>query len=304
MFFGLTRDIEQDASRESLVCAFCRSFRAPELRPGFAACVWAGRAGWMLLFGLVSMVLVGCASSHPPNQPITLTISAAISLKDSLEAISQNYEKSHPDQHVVCNFGASGTLQHQIEQGAPVDIFISAGENQMDALQKENLLVPGTRRDLVGNELVLIVPATSQGIKDFPDLKTSAAKSIAVGDPQVVPAGMYAKQTLEHLGLLPAIQRKLVYAKDVRQVLTYVDTGNADAGLVYATDARISNAVRVVATAPSDSHLPILYPIALLKDSKSPQPARTLLDALESSDSLSVFEKAGFTAAGSAPQGN
>jgi molybdate transport system substrate-binding protein len=304
MLFLPSRDVEKDAPRESFVRAFCRSFRALELRPGFAACVWAGRARWMLLLGLVSMVLVGCAGSHPPNQPITLTISAAISLKDSLEAISQNYEKGHPDQHVVCNFGASGTLQHQIEQGAPVDIFISAGESQMDALQKENLLVPGTRRDLVGNQLVLIVPAASQGIKDFADLKTSAAKSIAVGDPQVVPAGAYAKQTLEHLGLLPAIQRKLVFAKDVRQVLTYVDTGNADAGLVYATDARISNAVRVVATAPSDSHLPILYPIALLKDSKSPQPARTLLDALESSDSLSVFEKAGFTAAGSAPQGN
>jgi molybdate transport system substrate-binding protein len=304
MFFPPSRDAGQDPPRESFVRAFFRSFRVLESRSGFAVCANAARAGWMLLLGFVSLVLIGCAGSHAPNQPITLTISAAISLKDSLETISQNYEKSHPDQHVVCNFGASGTLQHQIEQGAPVDIFISAGENQMDALQKESLLVPGTRRDLVGNELVLIVPATSQGIKDFPDLKTSAAKSIAVGDPQVVPAGMYAKQTLEHLGLLPAIQRKLVFAKDVRQVLTYVDTGNADAGLVYATDARISNAVRVVATAPSDSHLPILYPIALLKDSKSPQPARTLLDALESPDALSVFEKAGFTAAGSAPQGN
>jgi molybdate transport system substrate-binding protein len=304
MFFPPSRDLEKDAPPESWFRSFCRSFRVLEFRPVFAACASAARAGWALLLGLASLVLIGCAGSHAPNQPITLTISAAISLKDSLEAISQNYEKSHPDQHVVCNFGASGTLQHQIEQGAPVDIFISAGENQMDALQKENLLVPGTRRDLVGNELVLIVPAASQGIKDFPDLKTSAAKSVAVGDPQIVPAGAYAKQTLEHLGLLPAIQRKLVFAKDVRQVLTYVETGNADAGLVYATDARISNAVRVAATAPSDSHLPILYPIALLKDSKSPQPARTLLDALESPDSLSVFEKAGFTAAGSAPQGN
>lgn len=304
MLFESKRAFGQDAPRGPFVRSACRSCRRLKLHLGFAAWVSAGRAGCILLLGFVSLILVGCGGSHPPNQPITLTISAAISLKDSLEAISQNYEKSHPDEHVVCNFGASGTLQHQIEQGAPVDIFISAGENQMDALQKEDLLVAGTRRDLVGNELVLIVPAASQGIKDFPDLKTSAAKSIAVGDPQVVPAGMYAKQTLERLNLLPAIQRRLVYAKDVRQVLTYVETGNADAGLVYATDARISNAVRVAATAPSDSHLPILYPIALLKDSKSPQPARTLLDALESPDSLGVFEKAGFTAAGSAPQGN
>lgn len=259
----------------------------------------------LLLLCTFSVIFAGCGSAgHPPNQPITLTISAAISLKTPLEAIAQTYQQSHPSQRVVCNFGASGTLQHQIEQGAPVDIFISAGENQMDALQKEELLVPGTRRDLLGNQLVLIVPARSEAIQDFPDLAKGATKSVAVGDPQIVPAGMYAKQTLEHLGLLPTIQKKLVYAKDVRQALAYVETGNADAGLVYVTDARISNAIRVVATAPSDSHLPILYPVALLRDSKSPQPAHTLLDALESPDSLNVFENAGFTAADGAPQGN
>lgn len=274
---------------------------------GSGIALWRGAvcAGGTLLLGLVWFGLVGCGNSgHPPNQPITLTISAAISLKTPLEAIAQTYEQSHADERVVCNFGASGTLQHQIEQGAPVDIFISAGENQMDALEKDDLLVPGTRRDLLGNELVLIVPARSEGTKDFPDLSRSAVKAIAVGDPQIVPAGMYAKQVLKHLGLLPGIQHKLVYAKDVRQALAYVETGNADAGLVYLTDARVSNAVRVVATAPSDSHLPILYPLALLKDSKSPQAARTLLDSLESPDSLRVFEKSGFLAAGSAPQGN
>lgn len=265
----------------------------------------ADGAARLLVLGVTFFLLAGCSAGHPPNQPITLTISAAISLKAPLDAISQNYERSHPDQHVVCNFGASGTLQHQIEQGAPVDIFVSAGENEMDALQKDDLLVPGSRRDLLGNQLVLIVPARSQAIKDFPDLKNDAVKSVAVGDPQIVPAGMYAKQTLQHLSLLPAIQGKLVYAKDVRQALAYVETGNADAGLVYATDARISNAVRVVATAPDDSHLPILYPVALLKDSKSPQPARTLLDTLESSDSLNTFEKYGFlAAAGNSAQGN
>lgn len=265
----------------------------------------ADGAARVLVLGITFFLLTGCSVGHPPNQPITLTISAAISLKAPLDAISRNYERNHPDQHVVCNFGASGTLEHQIEQGAPVDIFISAGENEMDALQKDDLLVPGSRRDLLGNQLVLIVPSRSQAIKDFIDLKNSAVKSVAVGDPQIVPAGMYAKQTLQHLGLLPAIQSKLVYAKDVRQALAYVETGNADAGLIYATDARVSNAVRVVATAPDDSHLPILYPVALLRDSKSPQPARTLLDTLESSDSLNTFEKYGFlAAAGSSTQGN
>jgi molybdate transport system substrate-binding protein len=273
-----------------------------QLRLGQIKNVWAGR---FLLVALIFFALVGCGNaSHPPNQPITLTISAAIGLKDSLDTIARGYQQAHPDERVTCNYGGSGTLQHQIEEGAPVDIFISAGESQMDALQRENLLVPGTRHDLLGNELVLIVPARSRGIKHFPDLAKSAAKSVAVGDPQIVPAGMYARQVLERMGLLPTIQRKLVYTKDVHEALAYVETGDADAGLVYATDARISSAVRVAATAPSDSHLPILYPIALLKDSKSPEAAHTLLDVLESSDSLSVFEKAGFLAAGSAPQGN
>jgi len=242
--------------------------------------------------------LAGCGKStlHSPQQPVTLTVSAAISLKEPLDALAQNYNQQHPDVRVVCNYGASGTLQHQIEQGAPVDIFISAGEKQMDALQNENLLTAGTRRDLLSNQLVLIVPANSTAVRTFADLAKSSVKSVAVGEPRTVPAGMYAQQVLEHLHLLPALKSKIVYAQDVRQVLAYVETGNAAAGLVYITDARISNRVRVVATAPSASHDPILYPVALLNASKSPQAARAFLDALESPPSLVLFEKYGFTA--------
>jgi len=225
-----------------------------------------------------------------------LTISAAISLKEPLQAIGQNYQRSHPNERVVCNFGASGTLQQQIEQGAPVDIFISAGEEQMDALEKEHLLVPGTRRDLLSNQMALIVPAGAKGVSGFEDLRKPAVKKIAAGNPQIVPAGMYAREVLEHFGLLPAIQHKLVFTTDVRQALAYVETGNADAGLVYVTDARITSAVRVAAIAPEDSHQPILYPVALLANSKSPEAARSLLNALESPDALAVFEKAGFSA--------
>ena len=244
-----------------------------------------------------SASLSGCGDSaiHSPNQPVSLTISAAISLKEPLDALAQNYDRQHPDVRVVCNYGASGTLQQQIEQGAPVDIFFSAGEKQMDTLQNENLLTAGTRRDLLANQLVLIVPANSTVVRTFGDLAKPSVKSIAVGEPRTVPAGMYAQQALEHLHLLPAIKSKTVYAANVRQVLAYVETGNADAGLVYITDARISNHVRVVATAPSASHDPILYPVAMLKTSKSPQAARALLDALESPQSLALFEKYGFT---------
>lgn len=256
------------------------------------------------LFALF-LSLSGCRSgAHSPNQPVTLTISAAISLKEPLQAIGRKYEQNHPDERVVCNFGASGTLQHQIEQGAPVDIFISAGEPQMDALEREKLLVPGTRRDLLRNQMALIVPAASQKIARFADLRKSSVKKIAVGNPKIVPAGTYANQVLQHLGLLPAIQSKLVYTTDVRQALAYVETGNTDAALVYVTDAKISSAVRVAAIAPEDSHLPIVYPIALLTNSKSPDAARSLLDVLESVQSLAAFEEAGFTAAAPPAAGN
>lgn len=243
-------------------------------------------------------LLPGCGSAiHSPNQPISLTISAAISLKEPLDAFAQNYNQQHPDIRVVCNYGASGTLQQQIEQGAPVDIFISAGEKQMDTLQNENLLAPGTRRDLIANQLVLIAPANSAALHNFNDLAKSSIKSIALGEPRTVPAGMYAQQALDHLHLFSALKSKIVYAANVRQVLAYVETGNASAGLVYSTDARISTRVRIVATAPPDSHDPILYPVAILKISKSPEAARALLDALESPQSLALFEKYGFTPA-------
>ena len=247
---------------------------------------------------LACIALAGCGGSaiHSPQQPVALTISAAISLKEPLDALAQNYNSQHPDIRVVCNYGASGTLQQQIEQGAPVDIFISAGEKQMDTLQNENLLTAGTRRDLLANQLVLIAPANSTTLHNFNDLAKLSVKSVAAGEPRTVPAGMYAQQVLEHLHLLPALKSKLVYAANVRQVLAYVETSNAAAGLVYITDARISNRVRVVATAPSASHDPILYPVALLNASKSPQAARALLDALESPQSLALFEKYGFTA--------
>lgn len=263
---------------------------------------YRGRCGKLiacLLTTFACVTLAGCGGSaiHSPNQPVSLTISAAISLKEPLDAFAQNYNQQHPDVRVVCNYGASGTLQRQIEQGAPVDIFISAGEKQMDTLQNENLLAAGTRRDLLANALVLIAQANATTLHGFEDLSKSSIKSIAMGEPRTVPAGMYAQQALAHLRLLPALKSKIVYAANVRQVLAYVETGNASAGLVYATDARISTRVRVVATAPPDSHDAILYPVAMLKISKSPEAARALLDVLESPQSLALFEKYGFTPA-------
>ncbi|MFZ0635121.1 MAG: molybdate ABC transporter substrate-binding protein [Candidatus Acidiferrales bacterium] len=228
------------------------------------------------------------------ESPASLTVSAAISLKDALDEIAKMYEQKNPGVKVTFNYGGSGTLQHQIEQGAPVDIFFSAAEKQMDALVAKGLTVAGTRRDAVRNSLVLIVPAAAGTAKDFSDLVKPEVKTIALGEPATVPAGMYAQQTLQHLGLMDAIKPKVVYAKDVRQVLTYVETGNADAGLVYRTDALISKKVRIVATAPEDSHEPIVYPLAVIKGTKQESAARGLADYLAGADAHAIFKKYGF----------
>jgi len=228
------------------------------------------------------------------EQSSSITVSAAISLKDSLDEVGHLYATRHPAAKVAFNYGGSGTLGRQIEQGARVDVFFSAAEKEMDDLATQGLVATGTRRDIVANSLVLITPASSTMVRGFEDLSRLQVSAIALGEPGTVPAGMYARQTLEHLGFFAAIQKKIVYAKDVRAVLTYVETGNADAGFVYHTDALTSKKVRVVATAPADSHDPILYPAAVLKNSKNAAAAREFVGFLEGPEAHAAFEKYGF----------
>jgi len=254
---------------------------------------------WASVVAILLFAALGLAASGPLQQvqvqpQSALTVSAAISLKDALDELGREYERDHPGAKITYNYGASGTLQHQIEQGAPVDIFFSAAEKQMDEIAAKGLVVSETRRDVVGNTLALIAPSSSDSIHKFQDLANADVKVIALGDPATVPAGMYAHQTLEHLGLLAAVEKKAVYGKDVRQVLTYVATGNADAGLVYRTDAQTSPNVRTVFTAPPDSHDPIRYPVAVLKDSKNAAAARAFVEFLEGPHALEIFEKYGF----------
>jgi molybdate transport system substrate-binding protein len=254
---------------------------------------------FILVLGTAGTFALGAA----PQQSETITVSAAISLKDALDELAPIFQVQQHRRNggngtaVTYNYGGSGTLARQIEQGAPVDVFFSAAEEQMDELAAQNLIVADTRQDLVGNALVLIAPAQSTALHSFKDLTSSAVKSIALGETSTVPAGMYARQTLEHLGLFTALEKKVVYAKDVRAVLTYVETGNADAGLVYQTDANTSKKIRVVATAPADSHDPILYPAAVLRDSRNKPAARAFVEFLQGPDARAVFQKYGFTPA-------
>jgi molybdate transport system substrate-binding protein len=255
---------------------------------------------------LVAVVLALClftagsfgGSSQPQSGKADLTVSAAISLKDALDEAKQTYIAANPNVTIAANYGASGTLEIQIEQGAPVDIFLSAAPKQMDALETKALLVGGTRRDLLRNEVVLIVPKDSSApISSFQDLARADVKQVALGEPVTVPAGQYAKEVLTSLGIYDAVNSKAILGKDVRQVLTYVETGNVDAGIVYATDAMSSAKVKVVATAPAKSHSPVIYPAAVIKASKNPTAARAFLDFLAGPRGLAIFQKYGFTAA-------
>jgi len=239
-------------------------------------------------------ILGGCRE----QKRTTLTLSAAASLKDAMVEIEAAYKKDHGNVDFRDNFGSSGTLAMEIENGAPVDAFLSAASGPMDDLETKGIIAPGTRQNLLRNSLVLIAPRDSR-LKDFDGLADKSVRSIAVGDPASVPAGHYGEQALAALHLSDKLRARLVLGKDVRQVLTYVETGNADAGIVYATDAQTSGQVRVVAVAPESSHDPIVYPAAVLKASRNNEGARKFIEYLGSSAAKAIFIKHGFTMASS-----
>jgi molybdate transport system substrate-binding protein len=244
-----------------------------------------------VLFALTA-VLFGC----PGAAQTELTISAAASLKDAIVEAESAYRQSGAMIVFANNFGSSGTLAAQIDQGAPVDVFISAAAKPMDDLAASGLIVTGTRRNLLRNTLVLIAPLDSK-LRDFQGLTDRSIRLIALGDPASVPAGQYGKQTLMSFHLWEQLSAKFVLGKDVRQVLTYVETGNADAGLVYATDAQSSGKVRVVVTAPDSTHDPIVYPVAIVKGGHNEEAARRFVEFLGIPKAQAIFVKHGFTIA-------
>jgi molybdate transport system substrate-binding protein len=229
------------------------------------------------------------------QENVQLTISAAASLKDALSEIVTIYSQAKSNVAIRNNFGSSGNLQQQIINGAPVDVFISAAAKQMDELQKKGLIIPDTRRDLLSNRLVLIVPADKNDISDLKDLTTANIKRIAIGDPRSVPVGQYAKQVLTKLELFQDVQSKFVLGNNVRQVLQFVESGNAQAGIVYATDVKTSTKVKVVQVLDARLHKPIVYPIAVLQKSTNQPSATSYLEFLSSEPAKTIFEKYGFS---------
>ncbi|MFZ0446728.1 MAG: molybdate ABC transporter substrate-binding protein [Bacillus sp. (in: firmicutes)] len=229
------------------------------------------------------------------KESVELTISAAASLKDAMEVIQSTYQEEHPEVTLKFNLGGSGSLQQQISQGAPVDLFFSAAEDKFDILVEDDSIAKEDRVDLLGNSLVLVVPKENQSIKGFENLAKAEIDKISIGTPETVPAGKYAKESLEKMDLWKDVESKVVYAKDVRQVLSYVETGNVAAGIVYKTDALVSNKVNIVATADPGTHTPIIYPMGIIKDSKNYEEAKDFYSYLQNNDALKVFEEYGFT---------
>ncbi|MBD2208729.1 molybdate ABC transporter substrate-binding protein [Nostoc linckia FACHB-104] len=248
-------------------------------------------ASFLVTSSLPAVTSTPVLAQSKPN----LLVSAAASLKEALQEIKPLYQQTNPNININYNFGASGALQQQIEQGAPADIFISAAKRQVDALEGKGLLLAGTRSVLARNRLVLIVPRNVVGITSFYNLKDDKKiKKISIGEPRSVPAGQYAEQVLQKLKILPQVKSKLVYANNVRQVLASVESGNADAGLVYITDAKISDKVKVVVAADEKYHSAIIYPFAVLKSSKNADSAKEFAKFLTSNQAKAVLRKYGF----------
>jgi molybdate transport system substrate-binding protein len=250
----------------------------------------------MVLLFVAIYILGGCSdsSAEKSEEPIVLTVSAASSMKDVLEEMSSIFQNEHSNIEIRFNFGASGSLAQQIEQGAPADLFLSAAVDKFDDLKKQVLLENETT--LASNELVLVTSSEADDkLKDFNDLSKDEIDKISIGTPSVVPAGTYAQQALVYYGVWEDIEEKIVYAKDVRQVLTYVETQNVQAGLVYKTDALISDKVKIIATADPKSHDVITYPIGILKNTDYPKEAQLFLDFIKSDDVKNIWNQYGFT---------
>ena len=259
------------------------------------------KIGIMGLVLSLTMGAVGCSSKNgsdnnnenSSNEEVTLNISAAASLQEAMIELEEKFKEIESNIKLEVNLGASGALQQQIEEGAPCDVFISAGEKQMTALADKDLLLEDTNKTLLTNDLVLVA-AEGTEIKDLDTLTTDDITKIAIGDPESVPAGKYAKEVLDNTKLYDKVEKKLVLAKDVKEVLAWVQQGNAQVGFVYLSDAIGAKGVEVVYTTEANTHSPINYPIAVLKASEKQDKAKSFEDFLLSADGQTILEKYGF----------
>mgnify|MGYP000959701339 CR=1 FL=1 len=251
-----------------------------------------------LLFLSVIMLLFfsGCTTSQSSTiEKKELVISAAASMTDALNEVKEEFKKEHPGILLTYNLGSSGKLVQQIESGAPTDVFISAGKSYVDKLEQKDLIIKTSRFNMAKNELVLVGNKEQRiKISSFQELAQLKDKKIAIGNPESVPAGKYTEEVFKHFNILNKVTDQLVMGSDVRQVLAYVESGNAEVGVVYASDALISEKVQVLATSDAAWHSPIVYPCAIVKTSTKQSEAELFLTYLKGEKSQEILKKYGF----------
>jgi molybdate transport system substrate-binding protein len=225
-----------------------------------------------------------------------MTLSVAISMKEAVETLGRQFRQSRPGVTLRYNFSSSGELQKQIEAGAPVDLFVSAAQRQMDELQQKGLIDPATRRVFARNVLTVIKPAGSTlDISKPADLIGPKVQRIVIGNPKTVPVGQYAEESLKSVGLWDQLQPKLVLAENVRQAVDYVARGEVEAGFVYTTDVAVRSSQVAEAFRPGeDTYRPVTYPAAVVKASKQPALAQAFVDLLVSRDGQAALSRLGF----------
>jgi molybdate transport system substrate-binding protein len=244
------------------------------------------------LLVISSIFCSGCNRGQQVNTK-ELTISAAASLKEPLEEIVKQYEKA-TDIKVNINFGGSGALQKQIEQGAPVDLMISAGKSQVDALMNKGIADKSTYSEVLSNTLVLIVLNSYDKNINLIEMLKDKDIMLALGETAVVPVGQYSKEFLQNIKLWESFENKVVYAKDVKAVLNYVEKGEAEAGIVYYSDAVNLKNSYIAYRIPEDTHEPIVYPMVVIEQSKNKTAAQDFIKFIGKLQAKEIFKKYNF----------
>ncbi len=248
---------------------------------------------------LLTTALLALLLSAASARATEILVFGAASLTDALQELAATYEKTTGDK-LVFSFGASSTLVRQIQAGAPADLFLSADEEKMDTLEKDGLLLAGTRKSVLSNTLVVVVPSGSTlQITKPEDLAGPGVHQLALAEMQSVPAGIYAKKYLQTKNIWDKVSGRVIPTENVRAALAAVEAGNADAGIVYKTDAGISKKVKVAYEVPRTESPKISYPFAVIAKTQHAEAARRLLTWLESPAALAVFQKYGFLVGGS-----
>lgn len=246
-------------------------------------------ASFLLILILGGILVSGCSKKEETE----LLVGAAASLEPAMKELQPLFEKQYPGTRLSFTFASSGTIEQQIREGAPVDVFLSASKKQVDYLEKDGLLLPDSRVDLYRNEVVLIVPADSKlEMDDFTDI--TKADIIAIGDPESVPAGQYAKLIFERLGIWEKVYRKATLGKTVTEVSAWVSAGEAEAGVVYKTDVKKNTKLRIAAVAPEGEGSIAIYPGAILRNTNSDAQAKEFLAYLDTEEAEEIMVNYGF----------